>query len=124
MSQQEASYDHAIGLANQGRFAEALQIADQLSQARPEVVDFVTLRARLHFDNGDAAAALAVLDEALARLGTLPLQPPHRWASRGVIAHLNAALESSLNWAMGQPGVWALGALAALVVLAKRVRSR
>ncbi|WP_454736852.1 tetratricopeptide repeat protein [Cupriavidus necator] len=97
MSQQEASYDHAIGLANQGRFAEALQIADQLSQARPEVVDFVTLRARLHFDNGDAAAALAVLDEALARLGTLPLQPPHRWASRGVIAHRYGAMLMSLG---------------------------
>jgi len=78
VSEQEASYDHAIGLANQGRFTEALQIADQLSQARPEVVDFVTLRARLHFDNGDANAALAVLDEALARLDTQPLQPPHR----------------------------------------------
>jgi hypothetical protein len=45
------------------------------------------------------------------------------WLIAGV-AHLNAALESSLNWAMGQPGVWALGALAALVVLAKRVRGR
>ncbi|WP_454752524.1 tetratricopeptide repeat protein [Cupriavidus necator] len=97
MSQQEASYDHAIGLANQGRFAEALQIADQLSQARPEVVDFVTLRARLHFDNGDAAAALAVLDQALARLDTLPLQPPHRWASRGVIAHRYGAMLMSLG---------------------------
>lgn len=99
MSEQEASYDHAIGLANQGRFTEALQIADQLSQARPEVVDFVTLRARLHFDNGDANAALAVLDEALARLDTLPLplQPPHRWASRGVIAHRYGAMLMSLG---------------------------
>ncbi|EYS90288.1 hypothetical protein CF68_32560 [Cupriavidus sp. SK-4] len=97
MSEQEASYDHAIGLANQGRFAEALQIADKLSQARPEVVDFVTLRARLHFDNGDANAALAVLDEALARLDTLPLQPPHRWASRGVIAHRYGAMLMSLG---------------------------
>ncbi|SPC10337.1 tetratricopeptide repeat protein [Cupriavidus taiwanensis] len=97
MSEQEASYDHAIGLANQGRFAEALQIADQLSQARPEVVDFVTLRARLHFDNGDAGAALAVLDEALARLDTLPLQPPHRWVSRGVIAHRYGAMLMSLG---------------------------
>ncbi|WP_432258657.1 tetratricopeptide repeat protein [Cupriavidus sp. TMH.W2] len=97
MSEQEASYDHAIGLANQGRFAEALQIADQLSQGRPEVVDFVTLRARLHFDNGDANAALAVLDEALARLDTLPLQPPHRWVSRGVIAHRYGAMLMSLS---------------------------
>jgi hypothetical protein len=39
-------------------------------------------------------------------------------------AHLNAALESSLSWAMGQPVAWALGALAALVLLATRVRSR
>ena len=97
MSEQEASYDHAIGLANQGRFIEALQIANQLSQARPEVVDFVTLRARLHFDNGDANAALAVLDEALARLDTQPLQPPHRWASRGVIAHRYGAMLMSLG---------------------------
>jgi tetratricopeptide (TPR) repeat protein len=97
VSEQEASYDHAIGLANQGRFTEALQIADQLSQARPEVVDFVTLRARLHFDNGDANAALAVLDEALARLDTQPLQPPHRWASRGVIAHRYGAMLMSLG---------------------------
>lgn len=97
MSEQEASYDHAIGLANQGRFTEALQIADQLSQARPEVVDFVTLRARLHFDNGDANAALAVLDEALARLDTQQLQPPHRWASRGVIAHRYGAMLMSLG---------------------------
>ncbi len=93
----EVSYDHAIELANQGRFAEALQIADQLAQARPEVVDFVTLRARLHFDKGDAAAALAVLDEALARLDSLPLQPPHRWASRGVIAHRYGAMLMSLG---------------------------
>ena len=45
------------------------------------------------------------------------------WLIAGV-AHLNAALESSLSWAMGQPVAWVLGALAALVVLAMRVRSR
>lgn len=45
------------------------------------------------------------------------------WLIEGV-ARLNAALEFSLTWAMGQPGAWALGALAVLVVLATRVRSR
>ena len=45
------------------------------------------------------------------------------WLIAGV-ARLNAALESSLAWAMGQPGAWVLGALAVLVVLAMRVRSR
>ena len=45
------------------------------------------------------------------------------WLISGV-AYLNAALESSLSWGMGQPGAWALGALAILVVLAMRVRSR
>jgi hypothetical protein len=39
-------------------------------------------------------------------------------------ARLNAALESSLTWAMGQPVAWVLGALAVLVLLAMRVRSR
>jgi len=42
-------------------------------------------------------------------------------------ARLNAALDSSLTWAMGQFGAWGLGALAVLavlVVLATRVRSR
>jgi hypothetical protein len=45
------------------------------------------------------------------------------WLIAGV-AYVNAALESSLSWSMGQPGAWALGALAVLVVLAMRVRSR
>jgi hypothetical protein len=45
------------------------------------------------------------------------------WLIAGA-ARLDAALESSLNWAMGQPGAWALGAVAVLVVLARRVRSR
>ena len=45
------------------------------------------------------------------------------WLIAGV-ARLNAALESSLTWTMGQPGAWVLGALAVLVVLATRVRSR
>ena len=30
------------------------------------------------------------------------------WLIAGV-AYLNAALESSLSWSMGQPGAWALG---------------
>ena len=45
------------------------------------------------------------------------------WLIAGV-ARLNAALEFSLTWTMGQPGAWVLGALAVLVVLAMRVRSR
>ena len=45
------------------------------------------------------------------------------WLIAGV-AHLNAALESSLTWATGQFGGWVLGALAVVVVLAMRVRSR
>jgi hypothetical protein len=45
------------------------------------------------------------------------------WLIAGV-AHLNAALESSLNWSMGQPGAWGLGALAVLMALAMRMRSR
>jgi hypothetical protein len=45
------------------------------------------------------------------------------WLIAGV-AYLNAALESSLSWTMGQPVAWSLGVLAVLVVLAKRVRSR
>ena len=45
------------------------------------------------------------------------------WLIAGV-ARLNAALESSLTWTMGQAGAWVLGALAVLVVLATRVRSR
>jgi hypothetical protein len=44
------------------------------------------------------------------------------WLIAGV-ARLNAALESSLNWTMGQPGAWVLGALAVIVVLAMRVRN-
>lgn len=97
MSVQSASYDHAIALANEERYVEALQIADQLSQSRPEVVDYVTLRARLHYDNGDAQQALAVLDEAMARLPSLPLQPEHRWASRGVMAHRYGTILMSLG---------------------------
>ena len=45
------------------------------------------------------------------------------WLIEGV-ARMNAALESSLTWTMGQPGAWVLGALAVLAVLATRMRSR
>lgn len=45
------------------------------------------------------------------------------WLIAGV-ARLNTALESSLAWAMGELGGWVLGAVAVLVVLAMRVRSR
>jgi hypothetical protein len=37
---------------------------------------------------------------------------------------LNSALESSLAWTAGLPGVWAMGALAAVALLIVRVRSR
>ncbi|GAB2448018.1 hypothetical protein GCM10027081_56940 [Cupriavidus yeoncheonensis] len=97
VSVQEISYDRAIDLAGVGRFDEALEIAGQLSEARPEVVDFITLRARLHFDKGDAQAAFAVLDDALARLESLGLAAPHRWASRGVIAHRYGAMLMGLG---------------------------
>jgi hypothetical protein len=41
------------------------------------------------------------------------------------VARLNAALESSLNWALEKPGAWiVLVVLAAFVMLATRVRSR
>ncbi|CAG9170597.1 tetratricopeptide repeat protein [Cupriavidus pinatubonensis] len=97
MSVQEVSYDRAVELAGIGRFDEALEIAGQLSAARPEVVDFTTLQARLFFDKGDAQSAFAVLDDALARLETLNLAPPHRWASRGVLAHRYGAMLMSLG---------------------------
>ena len=46
------------------------------------------------------------------------------WLIEGA-ARVNAALEASLAWAMGgQYGAWVLGALALVVVLAMRVRSR
>ena len=45
------------------------------------------------------------------------------WLIPGV-ARLNSALEFSLSWAMGQPVAWALGAVALLVALAMRLRSR
>jgi hypothetical protein len=45
------------------------------------------------------------------------------WLIAGV-ARLNAALEFSFSWALGQAGAWVLGALAVLVLLATRVRSR
>ena len=45
------------------------------------------------------------------------------WLIAGV-ARMNSALESTLTWATAQSGAWVLGALAVLVVLASRVRSR
>ncbi len=89
---QDVRYEHAIALANAGRHDEALQIADQLWAAHPEVVDYAALRAQLQADRGDISAALAALDEAMARLPELPLAPMHRWASRGALAHLYGTL--------------------------------
>jgi hypothetical protein len=45
------------------------------------------------------------------------------WLIAGV-ARLNAGLDSTLTWATSQFGGWVLGALAVLVVLAMRLRSR
>lgn len=87
MSAQPVSYDHAIELATQERYDEALAVIDALARQRPEVVDYEALRARLLFDKGEPEQALAALDAALARLPELPLRPAHRWASRGVLAH-------------------------------------
>jgi len=89
---QDVRYDHAIALANAGRHDEALQIADQLWEAHPEVVDYAALRAQLHADRGDVPGALAALDQALERLPSLELAPVHRWASRGALAHLYGTL--------------------------------
>ena len=57
----------------------------------------------------------------VAALGAAVVASP--WLIAGA-EHLNAALESSLDWAAGQSGPWVLGGLAVLVVLAMRVRSR
>lgn len=89
---QDVRYEHAIALANAGRHDDALQIADQLWAAHPEVVDYAALRAQLHADRGDVPGALVSLDEALERLPELPLAPMHRWASRGALAHLYGTL--------------------------------
>lgn len=94
---QEASYDGAMALADQGRHAEAIDMAGQLAEARPEVVDYVTLLARLHFEAGHPQQALAVLQAALDRLDTLDLPPMHRWASRGVLAHRYGTLLMSMG---------------------------
>jgi hypothetical protein len=45
------------------------------------------------------------------------------WVIAGA-ARLNAALDFTLSWATAQFDGWVLGALAALVVLAMRLRSR
>ena len=58
----------------------------------------------------------------VAALGGAVVASP--WLIAGAV-HLNAALEASLAWAMGgQYGAWVWGALALVVVLAMRVRSR
>ena len=45
------------------------------------------------------------------------------WLIAGA-ARLNAVLGSSLAWAAGLPGAWALGMLAVAVLVVSRVRSR
>jgi hypothetical protein len=57
---------------------------------------------------------------AAALAATIVASP---WLIAGV-ARLNAALESSLTWAMGELGAWVLAAVAVVVVLAMRGRSR
>ncbi len=89
---QDVRYEHAIALANAGRHDEALQVADQLWEAHPEVVDYAALRAQLHADRDDVPGALAALEEAMERLPSLSLAPVHRWASRGALAHIYGTL--------------------------------
>ncbi|CAG9174918.1 hypothetical protein LMG32289_03179 [Cupriavidus pampae] len=110
---QDVSYERAVALAEAGRQDEALRIAGQLWQNQPDVVDHATLRAQLLADAGDLPAALAALDEAVARFGAsagdpalasalapissddasadataaTTLAPVHRLASLGLIAH-------------------------------------
>ena len=43
------------------------------------------------------------------------------WLIAGV-AYLNAAVETSLNWAEGQSGAWVMGVLAVVAVVAMRLR--
>jgi hypothetical protein len=45
------------------------------------------------------------------------------WLIAGV-ARLNAALESSPTWTLGLPVAWVVGALAAVVLVVRRVRGR
>ncbi|MBC8025004.1 MAG: hypothetical protein H7Y89_03350 [Steroidobacteraceae bacterium] len=65
-----------------------------------------------------------VMDVGLRAVALVAAVVASPWLIAGV-ARLNAAFESSLTWAMGgQYGAWVLGALAVVVVLAMRVRSR
>jgi hypothetical protein len=57
----------------------------------------------------------------VAALGAAVVASP--WLIAGV-ERLNVALEFSLDWAAARSGVWVLGALAVVVVLATRVRGR
>ena len=57
----------------------------------------------------------------VAALGAAVVASP--WLIAGA-ERLNSALESSLDWASGRPGSWALGGLAVLLVLAVHVRIR
>ena len=57
----------------------------------------------------------------VAALGAAVVASP--WLIAGA-EHLNAALESSLDWAAGRSGPWVLAGLAVLVALAVRARSR
>nr|WP_218891783.1 hypothetical protein [Cupriavidus plantarum] len=99
-------------MADAGRQDEALRIAEQLWLSEPDVVDHATLRAQLLADAGDLSAALAALDEAMARLAGpeapamgSTLAPMHRLASQGLLAHQYGTLllragrqREALNW--------------------------
>ncbi|REE86276.1 hypothetical protein [Cupriavidus plantarum] len=109
---QDVSYERAVALADAGRQDEALRIAEQLWLSEPDVVDHATLRAQLLADAGDLSAALAALDEAMARLAApeapatgSTLAPMHRLASQGLLAHQYGTLllragrqREALNW--------------------------
>lgn len=107
---QDVSYERAVALAGAGRQDEALRIAEQLWLNEPDVVDHATLRAQLLADAGNLPAALAALDEAMARLAApadadAALAPMHRLASQGLLAHQYGTLllragrqREALNW--------------------------
>jgi hypothetical protein len=74
---------------------------------------------RIRFQRRFATGIRTVLQVA-ALLAAVIASP---WLIAGA-ARLNATLASSLTWIADLPGAWVLGALAIVVVLTSRVRSR
>ena len=92
---QDVRYEHAVALAKSGRHDEALQVADQLWAAHPEVVDYAALRAQIQSDRGDVTAALAHMD---ARLDALPVEA--RTEGAHAMAHARAHYGALLQTGM------------------------